>query len=113
MNARFGDLAGRGALGQKTGRIESSAIRKSAKGQTCTMRGPWCNDNPETVVFCHAPIRRFGLGGMGMKVPDLFGYYGCSDCHAHEADMGWDDVLRAVCETQMRLLSAGLIVIPR
>ena len=67
----------------------------------------------EATVFCHAPIRRFGLGGMGMKVPDLFGYYGCSACHAHESDMGWDDILRAVCETQMRLLNAGLIVIPR
>lgn len=48
-----------------------------------------------------------------MKVPDLFGYYGCHMCHAHESDMGWDDILRAMCETQMRLLAAGLIVVPR
>ena len=96
-------------LGLKQPRIISPAIRKSANGQTCTMRSPWCNHNPATVVFCHAPIRRFGFGGIGMKVPDIFGYYGCSDCHRHEADMGWDDILRAMCETQMRLLRAGIL----
>ncbi|WP_312530376.1 nuclease domain-containing protein [Paracoccus sp. (in: a-proteobacteria)] len=103
----------RGPLGQKVGKIVSTAIRDSARGQTCTMRSDWCNHDPSTVVFCHAPVRRFGLGGMGMKVPDLFGYYGCHMCHAHESDMGWDDILRAMCETQMRLLAAGLIVVPR
>lgn len=47
----------RGPLGQKVGKIESTAIRASARGQTCTMRSDWCNHDPSTVVFCHAPVR--------------------------------------------------------
>lgn len=97
----------------KQPRIISQAIRKSAQGQTCTMRSDWCEGRIDTVVFCHLPVRRFGLGGMGMKVPDIFGYYGCHQCHAHEADMGWDDLLRALCETQMRMIRAGLISVPK
>ena len=97
----------------KQPRIVSPAIRKSANGQTCTMRSDWCEGRIDTVVFCHLPVRRFGLGGLGMKVPDVFGYYGCHQCHAHEADVGWDDLLRALCETQMRMIRAGLIVVPK
>ena len=97
----------------KQPRIISQAIRKSAQGQTCTMRSDWCEGRIDTVVFCHLPVRRFGFGGMGMKVPDIFGYYGCHQCHAHEADMGWDDLLRALCETQMRMIRAGLISVPK
>ena len=100
-------------LGLKQPRIVSPAIRKSAQGQTCTMRSDWCEGRIDTVVFCHLPVRRFGLGGTGMKVPDIFGYYGCHQCHAHEADMGWDDLLRALCETQMRMIRAGLISVPK
>ena len=97
----------------KQPRIVSPAIRKSAHGQTCTMRSDWCTGQIDTVVFCHLPIRRFGLGGMGMKVPDIFGYYGCHQCHAHEGDVGWDDLLRALCETQMRMVRDGLITVPK
>ena len=97
----------------KQPRIISQAIRKSANGQTCTMRSDWCEGRIDTVVFCHLPVRRFGLGGMGMKVPDIFGYHGCHQCHAHEADVGWDDLLRALCETQMRMIRAGLITVPK
>lgn len=107
------NLAGLPALGLKQPRIVSPAIRKSANGQTCTMRSDWCTGQIDTVVFCHLPIRRFGLGGMGMKVPDIFGYYGCHKCHAHEADVGWDDLLRALCETQMRMIRLGLISVPK
>ena len=107
------NLAGLPPLGPKQPRIISQAIRKSANGQTCTMRSDWCEGRIDTVVFCHLPVRRFGLGGLGMKVPDVFGYYGCHQCHAHEADVGWDDLLRALCETQMRMIRAGLIVVPK
>lgn len=103
------NLAGLPPLGQKQARIISPAIRKSARGQQCTMRSDWCCHDPATVVLCHMPVRRFSLGGLGMKVPDIFAYYGCHTCHAHEADMGWDDLLRAMVETQMRMIEAGLI----
>jgi hypothetical protein len=54
-----------------------SKLRKSAKGRECQIRIPGvCNFNPETTVLCH-----LNGGGMGMKHPDLFGAFGCSDCH--------------------------------
>lgn len=57
-----------------------SKLRKSAQGQQCLIRIPGvCNGNPETTVLAH--IRRGGLGGMGMKPPDVCGVLACSDCH--------------------------------
>jgi hypothetical protein len=53
-------------------------LRKSARGRNCEIRIPGvCNGNSETTVLCHLPG-----GGMGSKRPDLFGAFGCSDCHA-------------------------------
>jgi hypothetical protein len=54
---------------------------------------------------------------MGQKPSDLFLIDGCSDCHRAfdnraawaEAAIGWDDVLRALMESQERRLDAGLI----
>lgn len=54
-----------------------SKITKSAKGEECQIRIPgYCNNNPETVVFCH-----LGGGGMARKSSDIHGAYGCSSCH--------------------------------
>jgi len=56
-----------------------SKIRKSARGQDCQLRFPSiCNHNPETVVLCHinTPFK-----GWSLKSPDLFGVYGCYECH--------------------------------
>lgn len=41
-----------------------------------------CNGNPETTVLAH--IRRAGLGGMGLKPPDICGVFACNgpgSCH--------------------------------
>ena len=55
-------------------------LRDSARGEECTLRiHPYCNGNPETVVLCH--INKGGVGGMGMKPPDLCGVFACSGCH--------------------------------
>jgi len=57
----------------------SSNLTKAAKGQSCTIQLiPYCNHNPETTVFCHAPSSR---KGWGIKSPDWWGAFGCSDCH--------------------------------
>ena len=61
------------------GRLVMSKIRKSARGQDCQLRFPSiCNHNPETVVLCHinTPFK-----GWSLKSPDLFGVYGCYECH--------------------------------
>ncbi len=55
-----------------------SKLRKSARGQSCLIRIPGvCNWNPETTCLCH-----YNGGGMGMKMDDMEGAFGCSDCHA-------------------------------
>lgn len=54
-----------------------SAIRKSARGQECTVRIPdVCNFDPATTVLAH----RNG-GSAGMKNGDNEAAYCCSACH--------------------------------
>ena len=61
---------------RRTG-FHMSALRKSAKGQRCTVRiAGVCNHDPETVVLAH-----LNGGGMGRKRPDLHGAFCCSSCH--------------------------------
>lgn len=90
---------------------KSKALRDFARGQECTLRLPGCNRNQETTVLCH--IRQKGFNGVGQKPLDFFGYHGCSECHRLEAEAGYDDLLRAMMETQTRLYNAGLLVIEK
>jgi len=56
-----------------------SKITSSANGQRCQIRLPGvCTDR--NVVWCHAIGQAAGKG-IGMKVPDLLGAYGCEECH--------------------------------
>ena len=95
-----------------------SKIRKSAKGEACTLRIPGvCNGNPETVVLCHAPYPGRG----GMRNHDWWAAYGCSDCHdyidartKHCRDIAWLNGLAAfwmpaIHETQAKLKAKGLL----
>lgn len=95
-----------------------SKIRKSARGQACTLRlAPDCD--PETVVFCHIQPRAHGR--VGSKVADLFGCYGCHACHdiidrrgawrEVPADLVAERKLSAMIETQTLLLGLGLVVL--
>jgi hypothetical protein len=55
-------------------------LRKLARDQPCMVRIPGiCNFDPTTTVLAH--IRRGGVGGMGIKPPDLCGVWACSSCH--------------------------------
>jgi hypothetical protein len=52
---------------------------------------------------------------MGTKSPDFWGAYGCDDCHKH-ADSGkvsYQDWMRAIFETQIKLIEKGLIQIKK
>jgi hypothetical protein len=57
-----------------------SKITKSANGQRCQIRLPGVCQDSAGVVWCHAIGQAAGKG-IGMKVPDLLGAYGCSSCH--------------------------------
>jgi hypothetical protein len=57
-------------------------LRKEAKGRECQIRIPGiCNNDRGTVVLCHLNNKRLFGVGVGQKVPDLFGAWGCSACH--------------------------------
>lgn len=59
--------------------IRSNKIRKSAKGESCTVGiVGTCSRNNETVVFAHLPDESHG---MGMKASDIVGCFACAKCH--------------------------------
>lgn len=96
----------------------SKKLRDSARGKNCTLRliGT-CNGNNETTVLCHVGRRR----GMGIKSSDSMSIYACSSCHdALDGRTKYDeilntniyeDVLRALEETQEQFIDEGLMVI--
>lgn len=89
--------------------IKSKKIRESARGEDCTLRLGNCSSN-ETVVLCHVGRRR----GMGIKCSDNMAVYGCHNCHS-EIDSKpksyyAEDLMRALEETQEKLIDKGLLV---
>lgn len=94
---------------QKPKKIKSKKVRKSAEDETCTLRLQGiCDNDPSKVMLCHVNSFRKGIGN---KSHDIHGYYGCYSCHmkeqAYEVDAS--DILRALLETQDRLIQKGLI----
>ncbi|HGF7373656.1 TPA: nuclease domain-containing protein [Vibrio cholerae] len=90
----------------------SCKIMKSAKGEDCTLRLVGiCNFNPETTVAAHVGVRR----GMAIKCGDNMVVYACSSCHSAIDSAGRDqyasDKLRAIEETQEKLIEKGLLVV--
>lgn len=91
-----------------------SKITASAKGEECTLRGPDCLWQSDTVVFSHLDHQYAGKGiGLKAKKGMDWGFYSCGPCHtayaAHEISA--EDVLRAVVLTVQRLIAKGLIII--
>lgn len=94
-------------------------LRKYAEGKPCMIRLPSiCNKNPETTVLCHERV--IGLSGTGLKAPDFFAAWGCSDCHAAvdgqtHPELSYDQRRLALSDgvraTQICLLDAGIVVI--
>lgn len=100
--------------------IRSNKITKSAKGQPCTLRTPWCNDDKRTTVWCHSPFSMHGHGG-SIKSHDPFGCYGCSACHdvldgrTHAKDVTREEkehmFMHAHAESVLILVELGIIKI--
>ena len=92
---------------------------RSARGQECQIRIPGvCNYNPETTVLAH-----LNGAGIGMKHPDIFGSYACSDCHdvvdarkvifTDKTELTHDDIklmhLEGVIRTQRIMIDSGVL----
>ena len=93
-----------------------SKLRKSARGQNCTLRLEGCNHNPETTVLAHIRINRFC--GFGLKPPDYMGVFACSNCHdiidgRVKSDDTYKDILRAQNETLKYWVDSGLIEVKK
>ena len=93
-----------------------SRITESARGQPCTLRLEFiCCADPATTVWCH--VRNKRTAGVGMKPPDLPGFYGCLTCHDEfdrrtqrmERQAVRAAALDAVAETMKRLTEIGLV----
>lgn len=90
--------------------IKSEPIRKSAAFERCTLRIRCSGDKTDTTVLAHL---NSNFKGIGNKSPDIFGVYACHLCHESLDRGGIDkaDQLRALQETQMRLVEKGLLKI--
>lgn len=65
----------------KSSRPKSTAIRRSARGEECTLNFDGvCSYDSSTVVLCHSNELADGKG-MGLKAPDTAACYGCASCH--------------------------------
>lgn len=95
-----------------------SKLTKAAKGQSCTIQiHPWCCNDSDTVVFCHAPSE---AKGMAIKSPDFWGADGCHVCHSiidgrMRVDLSDFEIyqcfMRGVFRTLTRRIDQGLIKI--
>lgn len=65
----------------KRSKPKVTPIRKSAKGEDCTLRFPCCCGDRDTVVWCHSNHAIDGKGA-GLKARDVEGAYGCHTCHS-------------------------------
>lgn len=96
----------------------TSKLTKAARGQECTVQiHPYCNMNPETTVFAHAPSED---KGWAKKSPDWWGADCCSDCHdiidgRRKVDIPVGEIyncfMRGVYRTIKRRIEKGLIKI--
>jgi hypothetical protein len=103
--------------------IRSQKVLRSAKGQPCSARFPGiCNGNPGTTVWAHLNGGAFGKG-LGVKAHDVLGFHACFACHSYydtghgtraliDNDTLLECVLSAVCETYVRLITAGIVIVP-
>lgn len=95
--------------------MAKSKIRESARGEDCSLRLTNCSST-QTTVLCHIGKHK----GMAVKCGDHFAVYGCSNCHdiidgRVKSEFSKVELqaekLRALEETQSKLISKGLIVV--
>jgi len=89
----------------------SKKIKDSARGQECSLRLPGCSFDTEQTIFAHVGSDR----GMGFKCGDNMGVYACLPCHnsidGHLRKTFANDILRALEETQSKLIQQELLVV--
>ena len=102
--------------GRKPAKVK--LIRDAARDMTCKLALPGiCRLDPHYTVGAH--LRLPWLSGGAQKSDDLFIMDCCDACHEAqerffgdpEAPLGWDDVLRALTQTQMSRRASGLILL--
>lgn len=108
----------------KRTRSASTPLRKSAKGEGCTMNvAGVCNYDSSTVVLAH--FRWLGDCGASFKPTDLQGGFACSECNrwtdsptpAETADRAAYEAardfyaLRSIVRTLLRMVAKGLITV--
>jgi hypothetical protein len=103
--------------------IRSRKVLASARGQQCAGRFPGiCNSNSETTVWAHLNGHAFGKGA-GIKAHDILGLHLCADCHRYldvghgtrailSTELLLERVLSGVCETWVRLIRMGIVIVP-
>jgi hypothetical protein len=104
----------------KSTRPKMTPIRRSARGEACTLMIPGiCTNDTSTTVLCHSNRLEDGKG-LGLKTPDTEACYGCSACHdvldgrrprpswlsSENLQMAFD---RARTNTQRKLKEKGLM----
>lgn len=95
----------------------SKELRKSARGQRCTLRTEFCNEYESDVMLCHVPLK--GMAGWSQKAHDFHAMYACYNCHnwfdvtARGDPSRWKEAIRAVFETQSIMYEQGLMIIKR
>lgn len=109
-------IATKGPPGLKSKRIISKPLRDAAEGENCTFRIEGvCRNDPAYTVWAH--LRLFARSGNSMKPTDIHGAFACDRCHAIQeskaawasAPFGYDDLLRAMMESQDILVAKGII----
>tara|TARA_R110000868_G_C10972546_1_gene770359 strand:- start:19258 stop:19554 length:297 start_codon:yes stop_codon:yes gene_type:complete len=92
---------------------KTSKIRRSAKGEDCTLRLGNCSSS-ETVVLAHIGKDK----GVGIKCADYMAVYACYSCHdiidsRAKSSFTYDELntekLRALEETLGILINKGLL----
>lgn len=73
----------------KQSTIRSNKLRKSARGEECTINAPMCNgggldiDGNSKTCLAHFPFLDTCEAGMGGKIHDTTAGYSCDPCHKY------------------------------
>jgi hypothetical protein len=104
------------AKGQKPAKVP--ALRNASRAMDCLLAIPGvCRNDPAYVVGAH--LRLFGIAGGAQKPDDLFIIDACDRCHEvqerrskwADAQLGFEDVLRGLMQSQLHRRASGLIIL--
>lgn len=82
-------LGDRMVMRLKPSTLHSAKLRKSARGEECTVNAPTCNgggldiDGNSKACLAHFPFLDPNTAGMGGKIHDIAAGYCCDPCHGY------------------------------